>query len=380
MRPQAPSYKLNPPPGFSQGSSPSRASAWRPPFLSTPRARHGTARRGGAHPGSGAAAGRRFSQRGTESPAPPARPAHARSPPPSPALPSLSAAVSPPPSGFSSSSSSRSGCLRSGDSRASEASTASSAAIFSRDSPAAGESKRVEAEGRAALPTRLLFGSGAVLRGRWAGRHSGGPARTAVGGGGLAQPTLPRAPRGSGSRGPGPCPARPAAGRGWGWGWGSGTPGVEQRGGLRLTRKSPAPDRGRARVTPEAPPPAPSSRGRPAQRGGGVRSRCPPRLRLRLLREGASQLAGCEVGPPLCPAAGEGKEGGEGKGAGRSWVGWGRPAGLSCGGPRGLTLYFTPGVANRRLPPLGSWRSSSSSCSRFNPPMLKAVLESRVFT
>lgn len=213
---------------------------------------HGTARRGGTHAGSGAAAGRLAAplRGGRRARLPPHRPLTLPPPPARPAQPSLSAAVSPPSSGLSSSSSSRAGWIRSGDSSASEASAASSAAIFSRDSPAAGESRRVEVEGRAALPTRLLFGSGAALRGRWAGRHSGGgPARTAVGGGGLAQPTLPRAPRGSGSRGPGPCPARPAAGRGEGWG----TPGGEQRGGLWLTRKSPAPERGRARVTPEAP-------------------------------------------------------------------------------------------------------------------------------
>lgn len=87
---------------------------------------------------------------------------------------------------------------------------------------------------------------------------------------------------------------------------------------------------------------------------------------------------------PCCRGGeGEGEEGREGKGrvlAAAVWGGGGRPAGLSCEGARGLTLYFRPGVAGRRLPPLGSWRSSSFSSSHFNPPMLKAVLKSRAFT
>ncbi|KAM6343430.1 transcriptional protein SWT1 isoform 3-T3 [Alca torda] len=57
------------------------------------------------------------------------------------ARPSLSAAVSLPPSGFSSSLSSCPGCLRSGESCASEASAASSAAIFSAESPVVGHRK-----------------------------------------------------------------------------------------------------------------------------------------------------------------------------------------------------------------------------------------------
>lgn len=87
---------------------------------------------------------------------------------------------------------------------------------------------------------------------------------------------------------------------------------------------------------------------------------------------------------PCCRGGeGEGEEGREGKGrvlAAAVWGGGGRPAGLSCEGARGLTLYFRPGVAGRRLPPLWSWRSSSFSSSHFNPPMLKAVLKSRAFT
>lgn len=90
MRLQPPSYKLTLPPGFSQGSSPSRASAWRPPFLSTPRARHGTARRGGTHAGSGAAAGRLAAplRGGRRARLPPHRPLTLPPPPrpPSPAL------------------------------------------------------------------------------------------------------------------------------------------------------------------------------------------------------------------------------------------------------------------------------------------------------